>query len=55
MGNPDNPRQELGDLRELADSLLKHGLRQPVGVMSRQAFVEVYPHHEEVVGRPPSW
>lgn len=50
VGNPDNPRQELGDLRELADSLVKHGLRQPVGVMSRRAFVEVYPHYEEAVG-----
>lgn len=49
VGNPDNPRQELGDLEELANSLLKHGLRQPVGVMPRGAFVEVYPQHEKAV------
>ncbi|MEU5859116.1 ParB/RepB/Spo0J family partition protein [Nocardiopsis dassonvillei] len=50
VGNPDNPREELGDLQELAQSLLKHGLRQPVSVMPRRAFLELCPQHEQALG-----
>ncbi|MFW5420856.1 ParB/RepB/Spo0J family partition protein [Nocardiopsis sp. CNT-189] len=49
-GNPDNPRDELGDLEELAESLRTHGLRQPVSVMPKRIFLEAYPHYEEAVG-----
>lgn len=50
-GNPDNSRDDLGDLEELANSLREHGLRQPVAVMPRRAFLEVYPQHEAAVGQ----
>jgi ParB family chromosome partitioning protein len=50
-GNPDNPREAMGDLEELANSLREHGLRQPVTVMPRAAFLEVYPQHEAAIGQ----
>lgn len=51
MGNPENPRETLGDLQELANSLSTHGLRQPLGVMTKDDFVRVYPAHEAAVGK----
>lgn len=50
VGNPGNPRETLGDLQELANSLSTHGLRQPLGVMTKDDFVRVYPEHEAAVG-----
>jgi len=49
VGNPENPRETLGDLQELANSLSTHGLRQPLGVMTTDDFVRVYPDHEAAV------
>ena len=45
-GNPDNPREDLGDLEELAASMKARGQLQPVTVISREAFVKLKPEHE---------
>ncbi|QKW32481.1 ParB/RepB/Spo0J family partition protein (plasmid) [Nocardiopsis flavescens] len=50
VGNPENPREEMGDLEELAQSLVRHGLRQPVSVVPRRAFVELRPEREKELG-----
>ena len=47
---PRNPRETLLP-QELANSLSTHGLRQPLGVMTTDDFVRVYPDHEAAVGR----
>jgi ParB family chromosome partitioning protein len=48
--NPCNPRQELGDLQETADSLLERGQIQPVTVATRQAFLSAHPGCENELG-----
>ena len=45
--NPFNPRQELGDLQETADSLLERGQIQPVTVVTRQAFLGAHPGQDD--------
>ncbi|OOC52500.1 MULTISPECIES: ParB/RepB/Spo0J family partition protein [Nocardiopsis] len=49
VGNPENPRESLGDLSELAHSLKEHGLLQPLHVIPRRAYVQVHPEHEAAV------
>ncbi|WP_432190478.1 ParB/RepB/Spo0J family partition protein [Streptomyces sp. Tue6028] len=44
--NPDNPRTSLGDLTELAGSLLEHGQKQAVTVMNRDAYLATNPGRE---------
>jgi ParB/RepB/Spo0J family partition protein len=48
--NPFNPRQELGDLQETADSLLERGQIQPVTVVTRQAFLTAHPGQDDHLG-----
>jgi ParB family chromosome partitioning protein len=48
--NPFNPRQELGDLQETADSLLERGQIQPVTVVTRQAFLGAHPGQDDHLG-----
>lgn len=48
-GNPENPRESLGDLSELARSLTEHGLLQPLHVIPRRSYVRVHPEHETAV------
>ncbi|MES0838379.1 ParB/RepB/Spo0J family partition protein [Nocardiopsis tropica] len=48
-GNPENPRESLGDLSELANSLTEHGLLQPLHVIPRRAYVQAHPEHEAAV------
>jgi ParB family chromosome partitioning protein len=48
--NPFNPRQELGDLQETADSLLERGQVQPVTVVTRQAFLTAHPGQDDHLG-----
>lgn len=49
-GNPENPREDLGDLEELAESLREHGLLQPLSVMPRRAYLDVHPNHADALG-----
>lgn len=48
--NPFNPRQDLGDLQETADSLLERGQIQPVTVVTRQAFLTAHPGQDDRLG-----
>ncbi|MFK0224051.1 ParB/RepB/Spo0J family partition protein [Streptomyces vinaceus] len=48
--NPFNPREELKDIEDLADSLAARGLIQPVAVVTRQAFLTAHPDHEQSIG-----
>ncbi|MCD9146057.1 ParB/RepB/Spo0J family partition protein [Streptomyces albireticuli] len=41
--NPDNPREQLGDVTDLANSLRDHGQKQPLGIMTRDAYLEANP------------
>ncbi|WP_017590796.1 ParB/RepB/Spo0J family partition protein [Nocardiopsis ganjiahuensis] len=50
VGNPENPRESLGELDELAHSLKEHGLLQPLHVIPRHAYLQVHPEHEAAVG-----
>ncbi|MBJ6636820.1 ParB/RepB/Spo0J family partition protein [Streptomyces sp. DHE7-1] len=45
--NPDNPRSSLGDLSELAGSLVEHGQKQAITVMNRDAYVKANPAREK--------
>ncbi|MDI1453148.1 ParB/RepB/Spo0J family partition protein [Streptomyces sp. NPDC003388] len=45
--NPDNPRSSLGDLAELAGSLVEHGQKQAITVMNRDAYVKANPAREK--------
>ena len=51
VGNPENPREDLGELSELAQSLTEQGLLQPLHVLSRRAYLQVHPEHEDAVGQ----
>ncbi|MFE3992560.1 ParB/RepB/Spo0J family partition protein [Streptomyces goshikiensis] len=44
--NPFNPREELKDVAELADSLAARGVIQPLTVVTRAAFLAAHPGHE---------
>ncbi|WP_079408442.1 ParB/RepB/Spo0J family partition protein [Streptomyces sp. 3211] len=48
--NPYNPREELQDIEDLADSLAARGLIQPVTVVTRAAFLAAHPGHEHNIG-----
>ncbi|MCX4902377.1 ParB/RepB/Spo0J family partition protein [Streptomyces sp. NBC_00892] len=48
--NPENPREELQDIEDLADSLAARGLIQPVAVVTRAAFLSAHPGHEQNIG-----
>ncbi|MGA5198296.1 ParB/RepB/Spo0J family partition protein [Streptomyces exfoliatus] len=48
--NPENPREELQDIEDLADSLAARGLIQPVAVVTRAAFLSAHPNHEQSIG-----
>ena len=42
--NPDNPRDEIGDVTELADTLREIGLIQAITVVTRSAYLAERPH-----------
>ncbi|HEY9368309.1 ParB/RepB/Spo0J family partition protein [Streptomyces sp.] len=44
--NPANPRSELGDLTDLANSLRDHGQKTAISIMSRFAYLESNPDRE---------
>lgn len=46
--SPRNPRQQLGDVAELAESLRAHGLLQPIVVRRRGAAYEVIAGHRRL-------
>ncbi|WP_017559874.1 ParB/RepB/Spo0J family partition protein [Nocardiopsis baichengensis] len=50
VGNPLNDRDDLGDIDTLAESIRDRGLRQPVTVMVREHFVDLYPDLEPKLG-----
>ncbi|MFD9084544.1 ParB/RepB/Spo0J family partition protein [Streptomyces erythrochromogenes] len=47
--NPYNPREELKQVEDLADSLAARGVIQPLTVVSRSAFLGAHPEHEETL------
>ncbi|MFD8363454.1 ParB/RepB/Spo0J family partition protein [Streptomyces hygroscopicus] len=49
--NPYNPREELTRIEETAESLKVKGQLQPLSVVRRHAFLEIYPEHREVIGQ----
>ncbi|MGW5880282.1 ParB/RepB/Spo0J family partition protein [Nocardiopsis terrae] len=49
-GNPENPRESLGELEELARSLSEQGLLQPLHVLPRRAYLQVHAEHEAAIG-----
>lgn len=51
--HPKNPRDSLGDLDELTDSLRTFGLIQAIVVVPSNAFLERYPEYSTVVGARP--
>lgn len=48
--NPFNPREELVDLDETAESLRVRGQLQPIAVVRRAAFLRVHPEHGDLLG-----
>ncbi|WP_411112119.1 ParB/RepB/Spo0J family partition protein [Streptomyces sp. c-19] len=44
--NPDNPRSELGDLTDLANSLRDHGQKTAISIMTRFAYLQAHPGRE---------
>lgn len=48
--NPFNPREELTDIDETAESLRVRGQLQPVAVVRRTAFLAVHPDQETTIG-----
>lgn len=48
--NPFNPREELTEIEETAESLRTRGQIQPVTVARRAAFLQAHPGQEEVLG-----
>src|SRR5699024_5022316 len=50
VGNPLNDRDDLGDIDGLAESIRARGLRQPVSVMVREHYLELYPDQEAKLG-----
>ncbi|MDF4254608.1 ParB/RepB/Spo0J family partition protein [Streptomyces sp. WMMB303] len=49
--NPFNPRDELTDVEETAESLRARGQIQPVTVARRDAFLNAHPGHEDEIGQ----
>ena len=49
-GNPDNGREDLGDLEELAESFRVRGQLQAITVISREAFLKIKPEHTDKIG-----
>ncbi|MFF3505419.1 ParB/RepB/Spo0J family partition protein [Streptomyces sp. NPDC003247] len=49
-GNPFNPRDELTEIEETAESLRAKGQIQPVTVVRRAAFLGAYPGQEDKLG-----
>ncbi len=49
--HPHNPREELGDLTDITATLPTLGLLQTPIVARRDAFLSVYPHHADLIGR----
>ncbi|OEJ22551.1 ParB/RepB/Spo0J family partition protein [Streptomyces subrutilus] len=47
--NPYNPREELKEVEELADSLAARGVIQPLTIVTRAAFLSAHPGHEETL------
>jgi len=48
--NPFNPRTDLGDLQETADSLLEKGQIQPLTIITRKAFLGAHPDQATALG-----
>jgi ParB family chromosome partitioning protein len=48
--NPFNPRDELTEVEETAESLKEKGQLQPVAVVRRAAFLATHPDQEEQIG-----
>ncbi|MFD9794255.1 ParB/RepB/Spo0J family partition protein [Streptomyces sp. NPDC059070] len=48
--NPYNPREQLKAVEDLADSLTSRGVIQPLTVVTRTAFLDAHPSHEERLG-----
>ncbi|MFJ1601553.1 ParB/RepB/Spo0J family partition protein [Streptomyces sp. NPDC088261] len=48
--NPFNPREELTDVAETAESLKERGQLQPVAVVRKATFLAVHPDQEEEIG-----
>ncbi|GAA2639446.1 hypothetical protein GCM10010425_49460 [Streptomyces spororaveus] len=51
--NPFNPRTELLDVEETAESLRAKGQIQPVTVVRREAFLAAHPGQEDALGEAP--
>ncbi|MFF7342092.1 ParB/RepB/Spo0J family partition protein [Streptomyces sp. NPDC008163] len=45
--NPDNPRSDLGDFTDLANSLRDHGQKTAISIMGRFAYLEGNPGRED--------
>ncbi|MDX3232933.1 ParB/RepB/Spo0J family partition protein [Streptomyces sp. ME19-01-6] len=45
--NPDNPREQLGDVTDLANTLRDHGQSQPLDIMTREAYLTANPDRED--------
>ncbi|MGI5330946.1 ParB/RepB/Spo0J family partition protein [Actinomadura nitritigenes] len=48
--NPYNPRADMGELQETAESLLGKGQIQPLTIVTRQAFLKAHPGQESALG-----
>jgi ParB family chromosome partitioning protein len=48
--NPFNPRHDLRELQETAESLLEKGQIQPITVVTRAVFLRAHPGQEEAIG-----
>lgn len=53
--NPANPRTEMGDLTELAESLRARGQLQPITVISRKVFVQIKSEHADDIDPEARW
>jgi ParB family chromosome partitioning protein len=51
--SPDNPRETLGDLEDLATSIKSVGVLQPLVVTATDVYIESHPHHRATVGNRP--
>lgn len=48
--HPQNPRDDLGDLTGLTDSIREFGVLQPIVVVPADAFLDAHPQHRDAVG-----
>lgn len=53
--NPDNPRSQLGDLTEMAETIATSGLIQPLVVMTAEAWRESNPNRDAEVDADARW